>query len=182
MTQMELQELEKQAKKGDSSAQFSFGLLLVLNNYYDEGKEFIVKSSEQQNEEALRWISIHQELTKALESVEVDDDVKGKKIDFWNLKKGYGTESFSFSPLSNEVIFIFCENKNDNDNFFRHFHTEMINEKYFHILFDLWGLYINGKIKNKDIKPTKNAKYLISILHYIIENTPTLSSLFIDES
>ena len=113
---MELQELEKQAKKGDPSAQFSFGLILVLNNYYDEGKEFIVKSSEQQNEEALRWISIHQELTKALESVEVDDVVKGKKIDFWNLKKGYGTESFSFSPLSNEEIFIFCENKNDNDN------------------------------------------------------------------
>lgn len=117
-----------------------------------------------------------------MESVEVDDDVKGKKIDFWNLKKGYGTESFSFSPLSNEEIFIFCENKNDNDNVFRHFHTEMINEKYFHILFDLWGLYINGKIKNKDIKPTKNVKYVISILHYIIENTPTLSSLFIDES
>lgn len=57
MTQMELQELEKQAKKGDPSAQFSFGLLLVLNNYYDEGKEFIVKSSEQQNKHALQWIA-----------------------------------------------------------------------------------------------------------------------------
>lgn len=53
---MELQELEKQAKKGDPSAQFSFGLLLVVNNYYEEGKEFIVKSSEQQNEHALQWI------------------------------------------------------------------------------------------------------------------------------
>ena len=56
MTQQELQELEKQVKEGKPLAQFSFGLLLVLNIYYDEGKEFIVKSSEQQNEEALRWI------------------------------------------------------------------------------------------------------------------------------
>lgn len=56
MTQMELQELEKQAKKGDPLAQFSFGQLLVVNNYQEEGKVFIVKSSEQQNEYALQWI------------------------------------------------------------------------------------------------------------------------------
>ena len=54
---MELQELEKQAKKGDPSAQFSFGQLLIVNNYYEEGKDFIVKSSEQQNEHALQWIA-----------------------------------------------------------------------------------------------------------------------------
>lgn len=53
---MELQELEKQAKKGDPLAQFSFGQLLVVNNYQEEGKVFIVKSSEQQNEYALQWI------------------------------------------------------------------------------------------------------------------------------
>ena len=56
MTQQELQELEKQVKERKPLAQFSFGQLLVVNNYQEEGKEFIVKSSEQQNEEALRWI------------------------------------------------------------------------------------------------------------------------------
>lgn len=54
---MELQELEKQVKEGNSLAQFSFGQLLVVNNYQEEGKEFIVKSSEQQNEHALQWIA-----------------------------------------------------------------------------------------------------------------------------
>ena len=56
MTQQELQELEKQVKERKPLAQFSFGQLLVVNNYQEERKEFIVKASEQQNEEALRWI------------------------------------------------------------------------------------------------------------------------------
>ena len=57
MTHQELQELEKQVKEGNPLAQFSFGQLLVVNNYQVEGKEFIVKSSEQQNEHALQWIA-----------------------------------------------------------------------------------------------------------------------------
>ena len=57
MTHQELQELEKQVKEGNPLAQFSFGQLLIVNNYYEEGKDFIVKSSEQQNEHALQWIA-----------------------------------------------------------------------------------------------------------------------------
>ena len=57
MTQQELQELEKQVKEENPLAQFSFGQLLIVNNYYEEGKDFIVKSSEQQNEHALQWIA-----------------------------------------------------------------------------------------------------------------------------
>ena len=174
MTQQDIQELEKKAKEGDSSAQFIFGRLLVVNNYYEPGKDFIIKAAEQQNEEAQKWIVLHQKLTKALESVDVSESREGKKLHLWNVKDGDSTEIFSFSSLTAGSVIVFVD-KSEENNDFKHFHTELISEQYFHTLFDLWNAYLNGAIKVKDIKPTKNARYLISILHYIIGNNPELA-------
>ena len=179
MTQQDIQELEKKAIAGDQAAQFSFGRLLVVNNYYEAGKDFIVKASEQQNEDAVKWIALHQKLTKALETVDISESMEGKKLNLWNVKEGEGKDIFSFSSLTDESIIIFIDKS---DGPIKHFHTELISEKYFHILFDLWEAYLNGVIKIKDIKPTKNAKYLISILHYILENNPELQKEISNDS
>ena len=174
MTQQDIQDLEKKAQEGEPSAQFDFGRLLVINNYYEPGKDFITKAAEQRNEGALKWIEVHQKLTKTLESVDVSESEERKMLHLWNVKDGERTESFSFTSLTAGSVIV-SVNKSEGNNNFKLFHTEVISEQYFHILFDLWNAYLKGVIKTKDIKPTKNAKYLISILHYIIGNNSELA-------
>ena len=174
MTQEEIQELEKKAKQGDAVAQFNFGLLLVVNNYYEDGRDFIAKAAEQEDANAKGWIEAHNKLTTALETVDTSESMQGKKIHLWNVKKGEQSDEFSFSNLNEGSVIVFVDKSEDKNSTFKHFHTEIISENYFHILFDLWKVYSSGELPASAIKPTKNAKYLISILHYLIENSPDL--------
>lgn len=179
MTQQEVDELQVKAQNGDAAAQYEFGLLLVVNNYYDAGKNFITKSAEQKNENALVWIDAHKKLTAALET---DYSTKsfsmkepGKQIRLWNVKKGELADDFYFSSLRDGEILIFVD-KTESSASIKHFHNEIISEEYFHILYDLWNAYMNEKIPAKTIKPTRNAKYIISILHFLIESNTELQA------
>ena len=174
MTQEEIMMLETKANAGDAVAQYDFGRLLIVNNYYDAGKDFISKAAEQQNEAAKKWIELHKKLTTALEKIDGYETMQGKLIKLWNVKKGESSATFSFTALQDGAVMVFVDKSENENSPFKHFHTELISEQYFHILFDLWPSYLDGKIPTKEIKPTRNAKYLISILHYLFETNPDL--------
>lgn len=172
MNQNKIEELEKAAKAGNADAQYLFGDLLVLNGYYDDGSNFLTKAAANNQKQAIVWVEYHKKLIQALKDIE-SDMLNPKLINVWDTKKGDLPDKFGIMPLSNSELIVLIQ-KDDIDTNFKHYHSELISEKYFHIMFARWKLYLDGVLKSKDIKPTKNAKYLISIIHFIIENNPEL--------
>ena len=173
--QNQIEELEKKALAGDAEAMLKFGVLLIAYGYYEDGKDFLSKAAKKKNERARFWLDIHEKWTKALASIK-SDVLNPKQIPLWNIKKGVLQERFGILPLSNGMLMVLVKQDtpaNAPENFV-HVHTETIMEKYFHILIHSWNFYVTGELKMKDIKPTKNAKYLISIMHYMLENYPEL--------
>ena len=176
MNQNEIEELEKTAKTGNADAQYMFGILNSLNGYYELAREYISDSAKQNYPKALDWISRHKKLTNLLASITANLLNGGLQIKVWNVKKGEQAEVFGINPLSDGAVLILTKKENAANSSinFTHYHSELIKEKYFHIMYDRWELYLNGVLQSKDIKPTKNSKYLISIIHYIIENNKDL--------
>lgn len=172
MNQNKIEELEKAAKAGNADAQYLFGDMLVLNGYYEDGCNFIAKAAENKQKHATAWVEYHKKLIKALKDIK-SDMLAPKLIKVWNAKKGELPDEFGIMPLSNGELIVLTQ-KDDIDTTIKHYHTELISEKYFHIMYARWKLYLDGILQSKDIKPTKNAKYLISIVHYFLENNEDL--------
>ena len=175
MNQKEIEALIEKAKAGDADAQYMFGLLNSLNGYYEQACGYIKDAAKQKHSQTLDWISRHKKLTEALASVKADT-LTGLQIKIWNAKKGEQSEAFGMNALSDGAVLVII-NKDDEAGSpfnFAHFHSELIKEEYFHIMYDRWELYLAGKLMAKDIKPAKNAKYLISIIHYMLENNAEL--------
>lgn len=121
------------------------------------------------NEETIKvGIEAHKMLTAALEKIECEKSFppSGKHIKIWDVKNGEQAEEFGFSELNDGFVLLFIDKSQGPS---KHFHTEFIEEEYFHSLLDLWPSYLNGKVPVAKIKPTKNAKYLVSIMHYLFE-------------
>ena len=175
MNQKEIEALIEKAKAGDADAQYMFGLLNILNGYYEQACGCMRDAAKQNHPKALDWISRHKKLTDALASIKADL-LNGLQIKVWNVKKGEQPEEFGINPLTDGAVLILARKGNAavSSMNFAHFHSELIKEEYFHIMYDRWELYLAGKLMAKDIKPAKNAKYLISIIHYMLENNAEL--------
>lgn len=162
MTQQDINELEKKANEDNPEALYELGILHSVNNYYEKGKMMIEEAAERGNEDAKLWIKTHNTLSEILKKIE-----HHKLIKVWNIKKGFLSQSFECSPLEQGSIMIFINKTTCSE--FKNIHVEMIKEEYFHTMLDLWKAYAEGKIPLNEIKPTRNAKYLVSILKYVIE-------------
>ena len=175
LNQEQIEELEKKALAGDANAMLMFGALLIVDGYYENGKDFLSQAAKKKNARAQFWLDIHEKWTKALASIKADV-LNPLQIPFWNIRKGNQPESFGILPLADGMVLVLIKQDtpaNAPANF-AHVHTETIMEKYFHTMIHTWNFYVDGELKMKDIKPTKNTKYLISIMHYMLENYPEL--------